>query len=160
VWSTSTALVEWSILLSIEADEGALSRHTSGLSLKRYKSDLTRLSTLYWLGLCMIVIIRRSSQPPRFIITAPPRISIPLQSIPWIALIFLSMRPILLEVGLLQPSGVCAQSISSIQVLTILSRCLHGSLYFLDCITRCSAGEKECHCCWHHLCNVGLIFSR
>jgi len=49
MWSTSTALlvVEWTILLSIEANEGILSRHTSGLSLKHYKSDQTQLSTLY-----------------------------------------------------------------------------------------------------------------
>ena len=30
VWSTGTALVEWAILLSIEADESTLSPHTRG----------------------------------------------------------------------------------------------------------------------------------
>ena len=46
------------------------------------------------------------------------------------------------------------------QMLTIISRCLHCSIYFLDRVACFSAGEKEYHCCWPHLSNVCLNFSR
>jgi len=62
--------------------------------------------------------------------TAPLEISIPIQPIPWIALIFQSMRPILLEAGLPQPFGVCTRFIFSLQLPTYIAGAFTGVFIF------------------------------